>query len=93
MRKTWHEEAWDEYLAWQSEDRKTLRRIHQLLQSIDRNGYECIGRPEPLRHDLTGWWSVRINEADRLVFRIVEDRIEILSCRRFQNTRSQKLGY
>ena len=81
MRKTWHEEAWEEYLAWQCEDRKTIRRIHLLLQSIDRNGYECIGRPEPLRNDLTGWWSVRINEADRLVFRIVEDRIEILSCK------------
>jgi len=81
MRKTWHEEAWNEYLAWQGEDRKTLKRIHQLLQSIDRNGYECIGRHEPLRHDLNGWWSVRINESDRLVFRIVEDRIEILSCK------------
>ena len=80
MRKTWHEEAREEYLAWQSEDRKMIRRIHLLLQSIDRNGYECIGRPEPLRNDLTGWRSVRINEADRLVFRIVEDRIEILSC-------------
>ena len=81
MRKTWHEEAWEEYLAWQGEDSKTLRRINQLLQSIDRNGYDCIGRPEPLRHDLTGWWSVRINEADRLVFRIVEGCVEILSCK------------
>ena len=81
MRKTWHEEAWEEYLAWQCEDRKTIRRIHLLLQSIDRNGYECIGRPEPLRNDLTGWWSVRINEADRLVFRIVEGCIEILACK------------
>ena len=80
MRKLWHEEAWAEYLGWQGKDRKTLRRINLLLESIDRNGYDCIGKPEPLRHGLAGWWSVRINDADRLVFRIVEDRVEILAC-------------
>lgn len=79
MRKVWHEEAREEYLAWQGEDRKTLKRIHQLLQSIDRNGYNCVGSPETLRH--TGWWSVRINAADRLVFRVVGNCVEILSCK------------
>lgn len=81
MRKIWHEEAWEEYLAWQGEDRRTLKRINQLLQSIDRNGYNCIGKPEMLKHELSGWWSVRINDEDRLVFRIAEGRLEILACR------------
>ena len=81
MRKVWHEEAWEEYLAWQGADRKTLKRINQLLQGIDRNGHSCLGKPEPLKHDLAGWWSVRINDADRLVFRIAGDRLEILSCK------------
>ena len=49
MRKVWHEEAWEEYLAWQGADRKTLKRINQLLQSIERNGYACLGKPEPLK--------------------------------------------
>ena len=70
MRKIWHESAWDEYVAWQREDAKTLKRINLLLQSIDRNGTSCIGNPEPLRGNLSGWWSVRINQADRIVFRI-----------------------
>ena len=81
MLKVWHEEAWAEYLAWQGEDKKTLRRINQFIESIDRNGYDCIGRPEALKHALSGWWSVRINEADRIVFRIVEGRMEILACK------------
>ena len=81
MLKIWHEEAWAEYLAWQGEDRKTLRRINVLLDSIDRNGYECMGKPEPLRHDLAGWWSVRINGTDRIVFRIADGKLEILACK------------
>ena len=81
MRRIWHDDAWAEYLSWQDEDRKTLRRINQLLDSIDRNGYQCIGKPEPLRHGLSGWWSVRINDSDRLVFRIVDGGIEILGCK------------
>ncbi len=85
MRKMWHEEAWEEYLAWQNEDKKTLRRINQLIQSIERNGYQCVGKPEPLCYDLTGWWSVRINEADRLVFRIKDSALEILSCKGHYN--------
>ena len=64
MRKVWHDDAWEEYLFWQQQDAKTLRRINQLLQSIDRNGTSCIGNPEPLRNNLSGWWSVRINQID-----------------------------
>lgn len=81
MRKVWHEAAWEEYLFWQRQDAKTLRRINQLLLSIDRNGTSCIGNPEPLRNNLSGWWSVRINQADRIVFRIADGTLEILACK------------
>ena len=90
MRKIWHEDAWEEYLAWQSQDIKTLKRINQLLQSIDRNGTACIGNPEPLQGNLSGWWSVRINQKDRIVFRIStiapeENMLEILQCKGHYN--------
>ena len=78
MRKIWDEDAWEEYLYWQTQDKKTLKRINQLLQDIDRNGYGGIGKPEPLRGDLQGWWSKRIDDSNRIVFRIHNDCIEIL---------------
>ena len=86
VRKIWHESAWEEYVAWQREDAKTLKRINLLLQCIDRNGTAGIGNPEPLRGNLSGWWSVRINQADRIVFRISalvsgENALEILQCK------------
>jgi len=80
MRKIWDEDAWEEYLYWQTQDKKTLKRINQLLQDIDRNGYGGIGKPEPLRGDLQGWWSKRIDDGNRIVFRIHDDCIEILQC-------------
>jgi len=80
MRKIWDEDAWEDYLYWQTQDRKTLKRINQLLQDIDRNGYGGIGKPEPLRGDLQGWWSKRIDDSNRIVFRIRNDCIEILQC-------------
>ena len=72
--------AWEEYLRWQTQDRKTLRRINQLLQDIDRNGHDGIGRPEPLKHDLSEWWSRRTDAINRLVYRIHDDCIEIAQC-------------
>lgn len=80
MRKIWHDRAWEEYIEWQSKDKKTLKRINRLLQEIDRNGYLCIGKPEPLSGDWSGFWSVRIDEKNRIVFRIVDDIIEIVQC-------------
>ena len=80
MHKNWHDRAWDDYVAWQSQDKKTLKRINRLLQDIDRNGYQCIGKPEPLSGDLSGFWSVRIDEQNRIVFRIVGDTMEIVQC-------------
>ena len=80
MIKVWSDEAWNEYLYWQTQDRKTLKRINQLLQDIDRNGYDGIGKPEPLKHDYQGFWSRRIDDANRLVYRIENGQIEIAQC-------------
>lgn len=74
------EEAWEDYLYWQTQDRKTLRRINHLLKDISRNGYSGIGKPEPLKHDFAGWWSRRIDEANRIVYRIHDGQIEIAQC-------------
>ena len=75
------EDAWADYLYWQSPDKKTLKRINQLLQDIERNGHSGIGKPEPLRGDLSGFWSRRIDDEHRIVYRISEDRIEIIQCK------------
>ena len=75
------EKACEEYTDWQTEDKKTLKRINALIQDIQRNGYEGIGKPEPLRYDLNGYWSRRINETDRLVYRIDEQNVYILQCK------------
>lgn len=80
MRKMWLDEAWDEYIYWQTQDKKTLKRINKLLTDIERNGYNCIGKPEPLKGNLSGYWSVRIDETNRIVFRISDGILEIIQC-------------
>ena len=80
MDKIWQDAAWSDYLYWQMQDKKTLKKINRLLQSIDRNGYHCQGQPEPLKGDLSGFWSVHIDEKNRIVFRIVDNRMEIAQC-------------
>jgi len=83
MNKIWHDEAWEDYLYWQTQDKKTLKRINQLLKDIDRNGYDGIGKPEPLKYDYDnqGYWSRRIDETNRLVYYIEDNKIIILQCR------------
>ncbi|MDR2574619.1 MAG: Txe/YoeB family addiction module toxin [Desulfovibrio sp.] len=81
MRKLWSERAWDGYLYWQTQNKTTLKRINQLVRDIERGGYEGIGKPEPLCGDLSGWWSRRIDEANRLVYRIQGENIEIIQCK------------
>ena len=81
MNKLWQDEAWEDYLYWQTQDRKTLKRINQLLNDISRNGYNGIGKPEPLKGNFTGWWSRRIDTTNRLVYRINNGIIEIAQCR------------
>lgn len=80
MIKVWTDEAWEDYLYWQTQDKKTLKRINKLLQDIERNGYDGIGKPEPLKYDLQGYWSVRINDSNRIVFRIESGNLEIWQC-------------
>ena len=80
MRKLWDEIAWEEYLYWQAQDKRALRKINQLLKDIDRNGYNCTGKPEPLSGNLAGYWSVRIDAKNRIVFRISGDDLEIIQC-------------
>lgn len=72
--------AWDDYLYWQSQDKKTLKKINQLIQDIIRNQNSGIGKPEQLKGDLSGWWSRRIDNVNRLVYRVNEESIEILQC-------------
>lgn len=81
MNKVFADTGWEDYLYWQTEDRKTLKKINQLLNDVARNGNEGIGKPEPLSGDLSGYWSRRINDKDRLIYRIDENNIYILACR------------
>ena len=81
MIKVWSDHAWEDYLYWPTQDKKILKRINQLIKDIDRNGYEGIGKPEPLKYELQGFWSRRIDDEHRLVYRIEDNKIEILSCR------------
>jgi toxin YoeB len=80
MIKQWHDDAWADYLYWQTQDKKTLKRINKLIQDIERNGYNGIGNPEPLKHDLAGFWSVEIDKKNRIVFRIKDGKLEIWQC-------------
>ena len=81
MRKIWSDEAWEDYLDWQMQDKKTLRRINLLIKDAERNPYTGLGKPEPLRGDLSGFWGRRIDEKNRLVYRFSSDFLEIASCK------------
>jgi toxin YoeB len=81
VKLVWSEAARADYLWWQAQARRTLRRINTLLEDIGRNGNEGIGKPEPLKHGFQGYWSRRITDEHRLVYKIVEDEIRIAACR------------
>lgn len=81
MNKAFTDIGWEDYLYWQTEDRKTLRKINTLLKDIERNGNEGIGKPEPLTGDLSSFWSRRINQKDRLIYALEMDQIIIIACR------------
>ena len=82
MNKIWSDEAWEDYLYWQTQDKKTLKRINMLIKDIDRNGpMNGIGEPETLKENLQGYFSRRINEKDRLVYRIENNQLLIAQCR------------
>ncbi len=81
MHKIWFDEAWIDYIYWQTQDKKTLKRINNLIKDTERNPFEGIGKPEPLKGDLSGFWSRHIDDTNRFVYRINNDKLEILSCR------------
>ncbi len=81
MKKIWFDEAWTDYLQWQTEDKKMLKRINLLSKDAERNPFEGLGKPEPLKGELSGFWSRRIDEKHRLVYRVQGDVLEILSCK------------
>ena len=81
MNIVFQEQGWEDYVYWETQDKKTIKRINNLIKDIKRNGNEGIGHPEPLKHDLTGFWSREIDEANRLVYRIENGMIEIAECR------------
>ena len=80
MIKSWDDEAWEDYVYWQTQDKKTLKRINLLLKDIDRQPYSGIGKPEPLSGNLSSYWSRRIDLYNRIVYRLHEGRIEIIQC-------------
>ena len=81
MHKIWFDEAWIDYIYWQTQDKKTLKRINNLIKDTERNPFEGIGKPEPLKGNLSGFWSRHIDDTNRFVYRICNDKLEILSCR------------
>jgi toxin YoeB len=81
MNTLFTDNEWQDYLYWETEDRKTLRRINKLLEDIDRNGNEGIGKPEPLSGNLAGFWSRRINDKDRLIYKNEGNNVYVLACR------------
>ena len=81
MSKIWADRAWEDYLYWQDENRKTLRKLNKLIKEIERDPYSGIGKPEPLRHEWQGYWSRQIDEKNRIIYRMVNKHIEIAQCR------------
>ena len=80
MIKCWSDEAWEDFEYWTKQDKKTLKRILQLIKDIDRNEYDGIGKPEPLVGDLSGYWSRRIDQVNRIVYKIEQNTIKIVQC-------------
>lgn len=81
MKIVFSDRGWDDYLWWQRQDRKLLKRINHLIQDVMRNGNEGIGKPEPLKHGFQGYWSRRINDEHRFIYKVVEDEMRIAACR------------
>ena len=82
MRKlAWGSKAWQDYIYWQSQDKKTLKRINRLIQDTLSNPFEGIGKPEPLKENIAGFWSRRIDETNRLIYAVDDNYLTIISCR------------
>jgi len=77
----WTHIAWEQYVYWQTQDRKTLKRINRLIEAIIREPFVGIGKPEPLRENLSGYWSRRIDDSNRLVYAVTDERVTVVACR------------
>jgi len=77
----WTESAWRDYVYWQTQDKKTLKRINRLIKDTMRSPFDGIGKPEPLKENLSGFWSRRIDETNRLVYAVEQNRMTIILCR------------
>ena len=80
MQKAWTDDAWADYLHWQTQDKKTLKRINDMLKDIDRHPFSGIGKPEPLKGDRHGDWSRHIDKANRVIYRVERNQIVIIQC-------------
>ena len=78
---SWTDESWQDYLYWQTQDKRTLKRINKLITDVKRSPFEGIGKPEPLKENLSGFWSRRIDDTNRLVYAVDTEAITIISCR------------
>lgn len=77
----WADDAWDDYLYWQQTDRKILKRVNDLIKDMKRNPFEGVGKPEPLKHQWAGYWSRRITEEHRIVYKVESEHLYIAQCR------------
>lgn len=81
MKKIWFDEAWNDYVLWQQKDKKTLNKINNLIKDIERGNFDGLGKPEPLRHELQGYWSRRIDNVNRIVYKVEDNILYIISCK------------
>ena len=81
MKYTFVDESWEDYLYWQKTDKSKLKKINELIKDISRNPFDGLGKPEALKHKYAGFWSRRIDHEHRLIYRVVEDEIQIVKCR------------
>ena len=81
MKLIWSDKSWEEYLSWQSTDKKLLKKINSLIKDIKRDPFEGIGKPEPLKYELQGCWSRRVTDEHRLVYEVEDDALYIVSCK------------
>jgi toxin YoeB len=81
VKKLFTDTGWEDYTYWLEKDAKTLKKIHQLLKDIDRSPFGGLGKPEPLKFELTGYWSRRINQTDRLIYKVEKDSIIVIACK------------
>jgi toxin YoeB len=85
MRIVFSDKAWEDYLSWQTEDKQILKKINALIKDVQREPHKGIGKPEPLKHDLAGYWSRRIDHTHRLVYKVSGEDVMIVSCRYHYN--------